>query len=569
MAVLRRLRRATGVALALGCSALGLLSCAAEGNHLSEEPQATPDRTSRRAAELVAVRMEAPSWVSIYDPERAWNGYTLDFFERTIPILIDMNGEIVHSWPEARVRSRLRLLPNGNLLAIGLGAGIVEFDWDGRLVWEYKIEDGYAHHDVIRLENGNTMLITAKEGQPTDDLAEVTPDGRVLWEWRSAEFLVEYFGDLPENAKDITHINSVQLLPPNPWFDAGDERFRPGNILISARNLDAVFLIDRETREVVWSYATRLDRQHEAMMIGEGFPGHGNILIFNNGLRGRYYDRQSTVLELHPLESKIVWEYRSPDFYSPIVGVQQILPNGNLLIASSLGPRSFEITRDGEIVWQWTPPFKTKRPWRYAYDYCPQMKNLGERGEVPVVPAPGYRHIDRMTYRYSRERDRQKVDLDGQSRTVLRSSASCRELTLPAEARIQLTFGVDPEALHQAGHGNYQANFVARLRTRNDSREQRSMNFMIDVGGRSWQTVRWQVDDLAFVEVELCLESPTIIDGGEELAPSSAFWGVPRISGISDRRLRKASSKEDPLEQLTQEELEVRQKHLKTLGYID
>ena len=567
--MVRRVRKATAFASALGCAAVGMISCSDQEKNPPAEAQPTPDRTDQRAAELATVKEEAPRWVSIYDPERAWSGYTLSFFKRTIPILIDMNGEIVHSWPQARVRARLRLLPNGNLLAIGLGKGVIEYDWDGRLVWEFKIDDGYAHHDVIRLENGNTMLIAAKKGDPTDDLLEVTPDGRVVWEWRSAEFLLEYFGDQPENARDITHVNSLQVLPANPWFDAGDERFRPGNVLVSARNLDTAFLIDRETREVVWSYATKLDRQHEAMMIGKDLPGHGNILIFNNGLKGRYYDRQSAILELQPLESEIVWEYRSTEFYSPFEGVQQILPNGNLLVGSSLGPRNFEITRDGEIVWQWTPPFRTKRPWRYSYDFCPQMRDLAEPGEVPVVPSPGYRHVDRMTYRYSRGGDRRKVDLEGKSRTVLRSPGSCREFTLPAEAQVSLTFGVDREALYQAGHRNFRASFVARLRSTSDSIEQRSISTVIDPGSSPWQSVRWRLGGLAFEQVELCLEAPTLTDEGEEIEASSALWGSPRILGVTDRLLRKTSSEGGPLEQLSQEELEVRDKHLKTLGYID
>ena len=60
---------------------------------------------------------------------------------------------------EYKLLSLVGLRDPGNLLAIGLGKGVIEYDWDGRLVWEFKIEDGYAHHDVIRLENGNTMLI--------------------------------------------------------------------------------------------------------------------------------------------------------------------------------------------------------------------------------------------------------------------------------------------------------------------------------------------------------------------------------------------------------------------------
>ena len=42
-----------------------------------------------------------------------------------------------------------------------------------------------------------------------------------------------------------THMNSVQELPPNPLFDRGHEALRPGNILVSARNLNTLYIVAR------------------------------------------------------------------------------------------------------------------------------------------------------------------------------------------------------------------------------------------------------------------------------------------------------------------------------------
>ena len=556
--------------VSLALCALILGSCA-DG----KESQAGPEETARearlrkRVVQLERQRGQTPRWVSIYDPERAWNGYTLDFFERSVPILIDMNGEIVHSWPEARVRARLRLLPNGNLLAIGLGREVVEYGWDGDLVWEYRVEEGfYPHHDVIRLGNGNTMLIKARRGEPTDDLLEVDESGRVIWEWRSAEFLADHFGDRAEEDRDITHLNSVQILPPNPWFESGDSRFRPGNVLISARNLDAVFLIDRQTNQIVWRYDVELDRQHEAMMIAAGFPGHGNILIFNNGLQNKYTDNQSSVIEVEPISGSVVWEYRAEGFFSPIVGVQQLLPNGNVLIGSSLGPRNFEVTRDGSIVWQWTPPFKTKRPSRYPYDYCPQMAVLQERPEIPVVPEMDYQHIDRLVYRFARNKERQDVELDGQMRNILLAKSSCREILLPAGGRARLTFGVDRTGLVESGLAEFEATFTASLKIAGDPQELRSISTAVGSGDESWRSQQWKLDELAFQRVELCLQEPEILSAARQVASTHAYWGGPRITGSTDRAIRR-SQREVGRDELTPEEIEVRQEHLKTLGYID
>ena len=544
-------------------------SCADPPDSSVSEESPAAQRVRLRSAKLEHVRSEASSWVSVYDPEQAWNGYTLDFFERTLPILIDMNGEIVHSWPYARVRARLRLLPDGHLLAIGLARSIVEYDWNGNLVWEYGIEGGgYAHHDVIRQADGNTLMIMARKGQPTDNLLEIDPAGRVVWLWESAQYLSDYFGDTPVDARDITHLNSVQVVPPNPWFDAGDERFRPGNVLISARNLDAVFLIDRVTGEVVWKYDVELDRQHEAMMIGPGLPGQGHIQIFNNGAKSKYAYRQSIILEVSPPTGSIVWEYRSEEFFSPIVGAQQPLPNGNVLIGSSQGRRNFEVTREGEIVWQWTPPFKTKRPSRYPGDFCPQLSAMGVQQSVPVVPDADSRHIDRLVYEYARDQSKKKIEIDGRKRTVVGRESSCRRMILPGGAQAVLTFGVDRGRFLESGITEYQVEFNATLTGLPDGQPTRSMRATVDPTGKSWRSQRWNLEDAAYRRVELCLQEPLVVSKGRQISISHAYWGNPEITGSADRSVKRWSQ-ESPQESLTPEEIEVRREHLETLGYID
>ena len=74
---------------------------------------------------------------------------------------------------------------------------------------------------------------------------EVTLDGTVSWSWKSYDHL-----DLDRYLKidptpNWTHVNSLQSLLENRWHDAGDERFRPGNILLSPRTLGFIFIVDR------------------------------------------------------------------------------------------------------------------------------------------------------------------------------------------------------------------------------------------------------------------------------------------------------------------------------------
>ena len=52
-------------------------------------------------------------------------------------------------------------------------------------------------------------------------------------------------------------MNSVAPLPENKWYDAGDDRFKPGNILLNARNIDTIYIIDKQTKKIVWEYVNR------------------------------------------------------------------------------------------------------------------------------------------------------------------------------------------------------------------------------------------------------------------------------------------------------------------------
>jgi len=141
----------------------------------------------------------------------------------------------------------------------------------------------------------------------SDLVLEVTPDGEIVWEWHAYEHLDVNRYDETGSSGDWTHINTVQALPENRHYDVGDKRFRPGNILLTSRNLSLIFIVDKETKEIVWeyegTYAGGLAGPHEAHMIEKGLPGEGNVLIFDNGappLRSRAHVGRSFVLEIDP-----------------------------------------------------------------------------------------------------------------------------------------------------------------------------------------------------------------------------------------------------------------------------
>ncbi len=418
-------------------------------------------------------------------------------------------------------------------------------------------------------------MLVLRDGEGADTLLEVDRAGKVVWTWRAVEHLGDLIPPRPSDPDDVTHINSLQELPENPWHAAGDDRFRPGNLLLSARNLNAIFVVDRRSGEVVWSFTDGLDMQHEALMNGPGLPGPGRIQVFNNRLRSFSSDRQSELLEIDPRDGSVTWRYKSPGFFSPTAGVQQALPNGNVLVTSSRGGRVFEVTRAGELVWEWAPPYEPVRAMRVAADACPQLARLDPRTPQAVAPRHGTRHIDRDVYRFARQGSRTKAVLDGEKRTVLAKENDCRDLLLPASAIVQVGYGVDRERLRDAGRADRPPLFTVRLRPAGAGEDIELLRDTLGIDGPSWRERTIPLEAYGLQDVRLCVA----VDGGASRQTGKrerfAYWGQPFIATPRDlaRTAQGAAADDDaatdqPPGDLTPEELEARRKHLKALGYV-
>ena len=65
------------------------------------------------------------------------------------------------------------------------------------------------------------------------------------------------------------------------------------------------------------------------------------------------------MLEFDPLTGEVLWKYqkeRPDEFFSKTCGSAQRLANGNTLVTESDYGRAFEITAEGEIVWEYHNP---------------------------------------------------------------------------------------------------------------------------------------------------------------------------------------------------------------------
>jgi len=314
----------------------------------------------------------------------------------------------------------------------GIGGRVERTDWNGSLVWsfDYTTNQYCLHHDAKMLSNGNILMI-AWEYKPAaeaiamgrnpntlpfgeiwpDHLIEVAPNGSsggsIVWEWHVWDHLIQDFDPTKENyglvkdhpelidinyggkvLADWTHTNSVDY---NPTYD---------QILLSVSSFDEIWVIDHSTTtqeaaghtggrygkggDLLYRWGNPLTyrmgsendkmlfNQHDAEWINPGFPGGGNILLFNNGVDRPGEDYSSIEEIIPPITSngsytrtadspygptESNWNYTAEnptDFFAINLGSAQRLPNGNTLICQGPQGLFFEVTAEKEVVWQYT-----------------------------------------------------------------------------------------------------------------------------------------------------------------------------------------------------------------------
>ena len=318
------------------------------------------------------------------DPKRAGPGCSL-YCNRTMcsAELIDLRGDVLKTWrvSDGWHWENGELLDNGDLLVVGSdrvpgksgeivdhARYLMRLSWEGKTVWKRMM---LTHHDVEVTPQDRILLLTFKYRRidqissdidvRDDYLTLMSHNGDVLEE-RS---LYEAFAANPDevtiqpvapNTKsermqiDLFHSNSIEWMHWEHLFDK-HTIYASTNVLICSRHQDTVAIIDWKTNRLLWAWGQgQIDGPHDAQMLE-----NGHILLFDNGMARGW----SRVIELDPLTKKIVWEYRAPnrtDFYTRARGACQRLPNGNTLVTDSDSGQGFEITADGEIVWEFLNP---------------------------------------------------------------------------------------------------------------------------------------------------------------------------------------------------------------------
>jgi hypothetical protein len=396
---------------------------------------------------------------TIFGPEYSTNIYLLNNSNKEIVHLWDsdyIQGLGVYLLENGNIARLCLPYVNQNFIAGGVAGRVEIFNWEGTLIWgfDYSNDQHCLHHDIEVLPNGNILMIAwefktieeasiagrdvslDKDGIWPEHIIEVEPTGssggNIVWEWHVWDHLIQEYDPTKENygmivdhpelidvnsaqGDDWIHMNSIDY---NEEFD---------QILLSARFQNEIWIIDHSTTtqeaaghtggkygkggDLLYRWGNpkiyqmgditdqRLYGQHDATWIESGYPGEGNILVFNNGI-GRLDGFYSSVDEIIPpvdedgnyiksVDSTYgpeepVWIYTTEipgQFAASSISGAERLKNGDTMICNGPSGRFFQVTWDLVTVWNYDNPYPTSltndvfKIRSYPSDY-PGLSNL-------------------------------------------------------------------------------------------------------------------------------------------------------------------------------------------------
>ncbi|MEM8667916.1 MAG: arylsulfotransferase family protein [Planctomycetota bacterium] len=317
-----------------------------------------PSMNSRRLAPLVFLDGEkAASGLRViygsFDFEDGLNG----------AVLLDEDGEIIHTWivnelnlpwvnreDDEKFPHGFLVEPDGSIVfAFDKGVSIQRFDWWSRRIWAAEIPIDHAINRgapgvIWALQERLVWEMDLQTGELRncfnlssliDENPEIDPLGlrqyelRTSWTWGSGS--------------GYWHVNDAEPLPAElaeafPQFDVGD-------LLMSFRNINLIFVCSPVTGEIKWWRVGNWRRQHDP-----DWQPNGMISVFNNNM----HRDVSSILEIDPntYVCRPLFNGAEEGFYTWIRGKHSVLDNGNITMTSPQQGRAFEVNQKGEVVFE-------------------------------------------------------------------------------------------------------------------------------------------------------------------------------------------------------------------------
>jgi hypothetical protein len=360
-------------------------------------------------------------------------------------------GQPVLTWWQGRTR-----------LGHGMGEYVI-LDRHYRQVAVVRAGHGYmGDHHVLRLTPRGTAYLSIyaprradlsavggpREGTIFESIVQEVDiaSGRVVWEWHSADHLPVGEGVTPPKEgkpHDYFHVNSVDE-------DAGGDR-----LLISARNMHAIYAVSKRTGSVLWRLGgkrsdfrmgpgARFAFQHDAQWLPDrGAPRYETISLFDNEATPPQADQSRGLvlrLDMRARTARVVRQYTHPGGLLSIAeGNLQMLPDGHVFIGWGPEQHISELSRSGRLLFDLVVPPRADSYQAFRFRWH------GEPLDRPALAARRRARSDRVTAWAS-----------WNGATELRSW--------------QLLAGDDPDALLPLGDPAPRRDFETALQARTDAK---------------------------------------------------------------------------------------------------
>ncbi|AUC56783.1 hypothetical protein CDO87_26280 (plasmid) [Sagittula sp. P11] len=338
------------------------------------------------------------------EPQRGWRllsgVFSLDGGVENAVVLLSPDLEVAQVWTVddktadgAELSDRWRrvvhgvdMLPDGSVVFTwdGVAGSLQRLDACGNRMWtSLDTDDGAEyHHSVTLTEDKQSMWTLDRQFTLSQVSSE---DGSVMSRITAADIenanlehdlfgprMQRYFPPLGTNSRDpkaskfndLYHANDVDPLPASladrfPMFDAGD-------LLVSLRSLNLLFVVDPETAKIKWWRMGDTRRQHDP-----DWGLDGRITVLDN----RMGQDHSVIRAIDPetYRSEAVFDGADHGIYTRVRGKHQILEDGTVFFASSQQGFAAEIGPDGTPVLEFlnlkpdTDPQRTYTVTQYSW----------------------------------------------------------------------------------------------------------------------------------------------------------------------------------------------------------
>ena len=265
--------------------------------------------------------------------------------------LINLDGKILNQWAYKSYelsdkKSSLKnnyithpvvMLKDGSLVYtindLRYGIRIIRQSYCGDIIWTKQKK---YHHSISLDENQNLWTSNAEVSFVLLDknngniIKEIFLDD--MFKKNSNLGLFNFHIDLPSNetiTDDPFHLNDVEPL------NFSIENFEKGDLLISFRNSNLIFILDQDTHEIKWWTIGNTIRQHDPDW------QNGYITVFDNSMRNNEvasetnYMSRILKIDLEDNKSEVLYNGIKHNAYSVIRGNHQIIENGFILATIS------------------------------------------------------------------------------------------------------------------------------------------------------------------------------------------------------------------------------------------